>query len=174
MLFRPAQQLEVISTGLLGLGIIGTVPIMSRWKTDKVAKAPCKTYVSYSRRQPGSFSGVKMTALSQPTAIDGYRWLKNDIIRGTYQPDEKLRMSLLTARYALGVGPLREALSQLVAERLVTVVNQKAIAWHPCQRRNSSIFLTRAPIWKRCWYARRLNAAMMRGRRRSGASAYAQ
>ncbi len=34
-------------------------------------------------------------------------------------------MSLLTARYALGVGPLREALSQLVAERLVTVVNQK-------------------------------------------------
>ncbi|EBV1890723.1 TPA: DNA-binding transcriptional regulator CsiR [Salmonella enterica] len=66
-----------------------------------------------------------MTALSQPTAIDGYRWLKNDIIRGTYQPDEKLRMSLLTARYALGVGPLREALSQLVAERLVTVVNQK-------------------------------------------------
>lgn len=62
-------------------------------------------------------------------------------------------MSLLTARYALGVGPLREALSQLVAERLVTVVNQKAIAWHPCQRRNSSIFLTRAPIWKRCWYA---------------------
>ncbi len=34
-------------------------------------------------------------------------------------------MSLLTSRYGLGVGPLREALSQLVAERLVTVVNQK-------------------------------------------------
>ncbi len=66
-----------------------------------------------------------MTAISQATAIDGYRWLKNDIIRGVYQPDEKLRMSLLTSRYAPGVGPLREALSQLVAERLVTVVNQK-------------------------------------------------
>ena len=66
-----------------------------------------------------------MTAIPQPTAIDGYRWLKNDIIRGVYQPDEKLRMSLLTSRYDLGVGPLREALSQLVAERLVTVVNQK-------------------------------------------------
>ncbi|WP_348231259.1 hypothetical protein, partial [Salmonella enterica] len=26
------QQLEVISTGLLGLCIIGTVPIMSLWK----------------------------------------------------------------------------------------------------------------------------------------------
>ena len=66
-----------------------------------------------------------MTAIPQATAIDGYRWLKNDIIRGVYQPDEKLRMSLLTSRYELGVGPLREALSQLVAERLVTVVNQK-------------------------------------------------
>lgn len=48
------------------------------------------------------------------TSLDGYRWLKNDIIRGNFQPDEKLRMSLLTSRYALGVGPLREALSQLV------------------------------------------------------------
>ncbi len=66
-----------------------------------------------------------MTATSQPTAIDGYRWFKSDIIRGLYQPDEKLRMNLLTTRYALGVGPLREALSRLVAERLVTVVNQK-------------------------------------------------
>lgn len=66
-----------------------------------------------------------MTQTSQPSATDGYRWLKNDIIRGIYRPDEKLRMSLLTARYALGIGPLREALSQLVAERLVTVINQK-------------------------------------------------
>ncbi|ENL1194799.1 DNA-binding transcriptional regulator CsiR [Escherichia coli] len=55
------------------------------------------------------------------TSLDGYRWLKNDIIRGNFQPDEKLRMSLLTSRYALGVGPLREALSQLVAERLVSL-----------------------------------------------------
>lgn len=66
-----------------------------------------------------------MTAPGQLTAIDGYKWLKNDIIRGEYQPDEKLRMSVLTSRYGLGVGPLREALSQLVAEHLVTVVNQK-------------------------------------------------
>ncbi len=26
-----------------------------------------------------------MTAIPQATAIDGYRWLKNDIIRGVYQ-----------------------------------------------------------------------------------------
>lgn len=66
-----------------------------------------------------------MTASIPLTPFDGYRRLKNDIIRGVWQPEEKLRMSLLTSRYELGVGPLREALSQLVAERLVTVVNQK-------------------------------------------------
>jgi GABA permease len=32
MLFRPAQRVEVISTVVLSLGIICTVPVMSRWK----------------------------------------------------------------------------------------------------------------------------------------------
>ncbi|KHS48889.1 MULTISPECIES: DNA-binding transcriptional regulator CsiR [Hafnia] len=66
-----------------------------------------------------------MTASLPHPTFDGYQWLKRDIIRGVYQPEEKLRMSLLTNRYGLGVGPLREALSQLVAEHLVTVVSQK-------------------------------------------------
>ncbi|QCT20072.1 DNA-binding transcriptional regulator CsiR [Jejubacter calystegiae] len=66
-----------------------------------------------------------MTSQGQPPAMDGYQRLKKDIIRGQYQPDEKLPMGMLTTRYGLGVGPLREALAQLVAERLVTVVNQK-------------------------------------------------
>ena len=86
-----------------------------------------------------------MTAIPQATAIDGYRWLKNDIIRGVYQPDEKLRMSLLTSRYGLGVGPLREALSQLVAERLVTVVNQKGYRVAPMSEQELlDIFAARA------------------------------
>lgn len=66
-----------------------------------------------------------MIAPQQNAVFDGYDWLKRDIIRGFFQPGEKLRMSLLTGRYSLGVGPLREALAQLVAERLVTVVSQK-------------------------------------------------
>ena len=61
------------------------------------------------------------------TSLDGYRWLKNDIIRGNFQPDEKLRMSLLTSRYALGVGPLREALSQLVADRVASMSEQELL-----------------------------------------------
>ncbi|MCI0508817.1 GntR family transcriptional regulator [Chromohalobacter marismortui] len=58
-------------------------------------------------------------------AIGAYRHLKRDIIRGVYAPGEKLRMSDLKTRYDLGVGPMREALSQLVGERLVTTVSQR-------------------------------------------------
>lgn len=66
-----------------------------------------------------------MTVTPQAMAIDRYCWLENDITRGVYQPGEKLRMNLLVSRYEFGIGPLWEAFSQLVAERLVTVVNQK-------------------------------------------------
>lgn len=61
----------------------------------------------------------------QNLGISAYRWLKRDITRGQYRPGEKLRMSHLKERYALGVGPLREALSQLVAERLVVAISQR-------------------------------------------------
>lgn len=58
-------------------------------------------------------------------AISAYRRLKQDIIRGVHAPGEKLLMSRLTAQYQLGVSPLREALSQLVGERLVTAASQR-------------------------------------------------
>lgn len=57
--------------------------------------------------------------------ILGYQNLKHDIIRGTYEPGEKLLMHSLKSRYNLGVGPLREALSQLVSERLVVAISQR-------------------------------------------------
>ena len=61
----------------------------------------------------------------QNLGITAYRWLKRDIIRGVFQPGEKLLMSGLKERYDLGIGPLREALSQLVAERLVVAISQR-------------------------------------------------
>ncbi|MWJ27207.1 DNA-binding transcriptional regulator CsiR [Halomonas sediminis] len=61
----------------------------------------------------------------QNLGISAYRWLKNDIIRGVYQPGEKLLMSRLKDTYNLGIGPLREALSQLVAEHLVVAISQR-------------------------------------------------
>lgn len=61
----------------------------------------------------------------QNLGISAYAWLKHDIIRGTFPPGEKLLMSRLKERYDLGIGPLREALSQLVAERLVVAISQR-------------------------------------------------
>ncbi|MBS9402505.1 DNA-binding transcriptional regulator CsiR [Halomonas sp. TRM85114] len=61
----------------------------------------------------------------QNLGISAYQWLKRDIIRGVFPPGEKLLMTGLKARYALGVGPLREALSQLVADRLVVAISQR-------------------------------------------------
>ena len=61
----------------------------------------------------------------QNLAISAYSWLKRDIIRGLFQPGEKLLMSRLKEHYGLGIGPLREALSQLVAERLVVAISQR-------------------------------------------------
>ncbi|WP_447529664.1 DNA-binding transcriptional regulator CsiR [Vreelandella sp. TE19] len=58
-------------------------------------------------------------------AISAYRDLKRDIIRGRYPPGEKLLMSLLKTHYGVSTGPLREALSQLVADRLVVAISQR-------------------------------------------------
>lgn len=65
------------------------------------------------------------TAPKQNLAISAYSWLKHDIIRGAFAPGEKLLMSKLRDRYELGVGPLREALSQLVSEQLVVAISQR-------------------------------------------------
>jgi GntR family carbon starvation induced transcriptional regulator len=59
------------------------------------------------------------------SAFEGYERLKKDILRGVFPAGQKLLMSALKDRYGLGVGPLREALSQLVAEHLVVAINQK-------------------------------------------------
>ncbi len=65
------------------------------------------------------------TTPRQNLGISAYQWLKRDIIRNVFRPGEKLLMSRLKERYDLGVGPLREALSQLVAERLVVAISQR-------------------------------------------------
>lgn len=54
-----------------------------------------------------------------------YQLLKQDIIRGAHKPGDKLLMTHLKAQYNIGTGPMREALSQLVSERLVTAISQR-------------------------------------------------
>lgn len=65
------------------------------------------------------------SAPRQNLAISAYRQLKHDIIRGRYAPEQKLLMSRLKEQYGVSTGPLREALSQLVADRLVVAISQR-------------------------------------------------
>lgn len=68
---------------------------------------------------------MEHVAPRQNLAISAYRELKHDIIRGRYAPGEKLLMSRLKTYYGVSTGPLREALSQLVADRLVVAISQR-------------------------------------------------
>ncbi len=77
----------------------------------------------------GAFSAVDICNMEhsarQNLGVSVYVRLKRDIIRGVYPAGEKLLMSRLKERYDLGTGPLREALSQLVAEHLVVAISQR-------------------------------------------------
>ncbi|WP_084632351.1 DNA-binding transcriptional regulator CsiR [Oceanospirillum maris] len=71
----------------------------------------------------GSDKDAEHSKANQATIA--YRLLKQDIINGAYQPGDKLLMSHLKSHYEIGAGPMREALSQLVADRLVTAISQR-------------------------------------------------
>ena len=72
----------------------------------------------------------------QNLAISAYQQLKHDIIRGRYAPEQKLLMSHLKEQYGASTGPLREALSQLVADRLVVAIRRPHSApGHRARRR---------------------------------------
>lgn len=66
-----------------------------------------------------------MESERQNQAVVAYGLLKRDITGGHFRPGDKLLMSQLKERYQIGTGPMREALSQLVAERLVTAASQR-------------------------------------------------
>lgn len=77
--------------------------------------------------------------------------IKDDILHGVFSPGEKLKMTHLKARYGVGVGPLREALSQLVVEQLVIVENQRGFRVHPISLEELlDIYETRAHIESLC------------------------
>jgi GntR family transcriptional regulator, carbon starvation induced regulator len=60
--------------------------------------------------------------------------LRADIVQNTFAPHAKLKFAELTRRYELGIGTLREALSQLVSEGLVTLEAGKGFRVAPVSR----------------------------------------
>lgn len=59
------------------------------------------------------------SAPRQPAALDAYDLLREEILGGRLLPGEPLRAAELSARYGLGLTPLREALTRLGSEGLV-------------------------------------------------------
>jgi DNA-binding GntR family transcriptional regulator len=97
-------------------------------------------------REPVSFAkqeerNMKRAALPRAAAegIEGartlgevaYHRLRADIVMGRLEPAQPLRFDALKSQYGLGVSPLREALSRLVEDKLVTVVGQRGFRVAP-------------------------------------------
>ncbi|WP_238364929.1 GntR family transcriptional regulator [Mesobacterium pallidum] len=67
-----------------------------------------------------------------PTLTDqAHAALRRDIVSGRLAPGTRLRIARLSEDYAIGASPLREALSRLSAEFLVTVEGQRGFAVAP-------------------------------------------
>ena len=60
-----------------------------------------------------------------------YARLKQDLLNGVFTPGSKLRIEALCARYEVSPGAVREALSRLVAEKLVQSVDQRGFIVTP-------------------------------------------
>lgn len=60
-----------------------------------------------------------------------YRCLRKDIIDGTLPPNSKLRIEHIRKHYQIGSSTMREALSLLVADALVTVEGQRGFRVSP-------------------------------------------
>ncbi|KAA1180089.1 GntR family transcriptional regulator [Rhizobium tropici] len=73
-----------------------------------------------------------MDALSKTEAA--YWLLRRDILNTKLRPGASLRLSALREAYGVGWTPLREALSRLEAEKLVTAVSNRGFAVAPVSR----------------------------------------
>ncbi|MCQ4160316.1 GntR family transcriptional regulator [Roseomonas sp. GC11] len=76
------------------------------------------------------FEQIPKATLAEAAA----RRLRQDIVTGQLPPRTRLRLRDLSAQYELGITPLREALSRLAAEGLVTFEGQKGYAVPPVTR----------------------------------------
>ena len=69
--------------------------------------------------------------VSRTIAESTYRRIRQDILWVRFAPGSPLRSDELRARYGVGISPLREALTRLASERLVTSVGQRGFRVAP-------------------------------------------
>lgn len=64
-------------------------------------------------------------------AEQAYLGIRHDIVRGKWSPNQALRMASLSKQYDMGFSPIREALSRLQADGLVTLAPLRGFAVSP-------------------------------------------
>jgi len=69
--------------------------------------------------------------LPRTVAESAYQRLRQDILWGRFAPGSPLRSDELRSRYDVGISPLREALTRLTSERLVTSIGQRGFRIPP-------------------------------------------
>jgi DNA-binding GntR family transcriptional regulator len=70
-------------------------------------------------------------AMSRTLIERSYERLRDDIVEGRLGPGEKLRVEHLKARYGVGAGTLREAITRLVSDALVVAEGQRGFRVAP-------------------------------------------
>jgi DNA-binding GntR family transcriptional regulator len=79
-----------------------------------------------ARKSPLPSAADGSTGTTRASAV--YEQLRTDITRGILEPGSKLRVEAMGKRYEVGASPLREALSRLSAEGLVTRTDQRGFS----------------------------------------------
>lgn len=85
-----------------------------------MAKRPYLTLVTPPGADPDADHAGARTLIER-----AYAQLRDDIVEGALAPGEKLRVEHLKARYAVGAGTLREAITRLVSDALVVAEGQR-------------------------------------------------
>jgi GntR family carbon starvation induced transcriptional regulator len=86
---------------------------------DKLKKSPSPLSTATRRQAAESVVLTGEPESVETLAVQAYRCLRVDIIRGIRAPEERLRLEMLKSVYGIGPTPLREALQKLSADGLV-------------------------------------------------------
>jgi len=105
--------------------MIKTMKLTSGWESDKMTLA----FLSEMNSMDGSPAPAAKGAKTQIEQV--YQRLRKDIITGTLAPGSKLPVEHLRGLYGAGASTLREALTLLVADALVTAEGQRGFRVAP-------------------------------------------
>lgn len=92
-----------------------------------MAKRALLTLVGDTPEGDGEGAGTASRTLIERS----YERLRDDIVEGRLAPGEKLRVEHLKARYGVGAGTLREAITRLVSDALVVAEGQRGFRVAP-------------------------------------------